>query len=152
MLSNLLARVTDADTAADLDNAPFYVMEFLDAQVMTDSLPDALATTAKFLLGLGYKPHLDWGFEVKVPKGFNYLLVDRTNLKPISFFMKHGVKRANGKPFHGTSTPVFLYAPAGATGPKFLMTANYLVLKGYNFSDSYALSEYARVLGKDVAL
>ncbi len=35
---------------------------------------------------------------------------------------------------------MFLYAPAGRNGPKFLMTGNYLVLKGYNFSDSYALS------------
>ncbi|NGP16762.1 hypothetical protein G5575_02805 [Devosia chinhatensis] len=30
--------------------------------------------------------------------------------------------------------------PAGKSGPKFLMTANYLVLKGYNFSDSYAMA------------
>jgi membrane-bound lytic murein transglycosylase B len=35
---------------------------------------------------------------------------------------------------------VFLYVPTGKDGPKFLMTANYLVLKGYNFSDSYAMS------------
>jgi membrane-bound lytic murein transglycosylase B len=35
---------------------------------------------------------------------------------------------------------VFLYVPAGQNGPKFLLTANYLVLKGYNFSDSYALA------------
>jgi membrane-bound lytic murein transglycosylase B len=35
---------------------------------------------------------------------------------------------------------VFFYAPAGAGGPKFLMTCNYLVLKGYNFADSYALA------------
>ena len=39
-----------------------------------------------------------------------------------------------------TSIPVFFYAPAGAKGPKFLMTNNYLVLKGYNFSDSYAMA------------
>ena len=45
-----------------------------------------------------------------------------------------------GRVFADLDTPVFLYAPAGAGGPKFLMTANYLVLKGYNFSDSYALS------------
>ena len=31
-------------------------------------------------------------------------------------------------------------SPTGKDGPKFLMTPNYLVLKGYNFSDSYALS------------
>jgi membrane-bound lytic murein transglycosylase B len=45
-----------------------------------------------------------------------------------------------GRPFADGSIPVFLYAPAGQDGPTFLMTGNYLVLKGYNFSDSYALS------------
>jgi membrane-bound lytic murein transglycosylase B len=30
--------------------------------------------------------------------------------------------------------------PTGKNGPKFLMTRNYLALKGYNFSDSYAMA------------
>jgi membrane-bound lytic murein transglycosylase B len=104
------------------------------------SLADALATSAKFLLDLGYRPGLDWGFEVEVPAGFDYLLATRDALRPISFFAERGVTRVRGRAFSDTSIPVFLYAPAGQNGPKFLMTANYLVLKGYNFSDSYALS------------
>jgi membrane-bound lytic murein transglycosylase B len=105
-----------------------------------NSLPDALATSAKFLLGLGYAPGLDWGFEVTVPDGFDWLLADRTSLKPIAFFAERGVQRVRGREFSNTSIPVFLYAPTGKNGPVFLMTSNYLVLKGYNFSDSYALS------------
>jgi len=124
--SNVVIYATDGDGNGKVD--------------LQDSLPDALATSAKYLLGLGYKPHLDWGYEVKVPKGFDYLLVDRSKLRPISFFTKRGVRRANGKPFHNLAVPVFLYAPAGAGGPKFLMTGNFTVLKGYNASDSYALS------------
>jgi membrane-bound lytic murein transglycosylase B len=104
------------------------------------SLADALATSAKFLLDLGYQPGLDWGFEVEVPAGFDYLLASRDALRPISFFADRGITRVRGRTFADRSTPVFLYAPAGLSGPKFLMTANYLVLKGYNFSDSYALS------------
>ncbi len=104
------------------------------------SLSDALATSAKFLLDLGYRPGLDWGFEVEVPAGFDYLLATREELRPVSFFAERGVRRVKGREFRALDTPVFLYAPAGARGPKFLMTANYLVLKGYNFSDSYALS------------
>ena len=104
------------------------------------SLADALATSAKFLLGLGYQPGLDWGFEVEVPAGFDYLLATRESLHPVGFFAERGVTRVKGRDFAELATPVFLYAPAGANGPKFLMTANYLVLKGYNFSDSYALS------------
>jgi membrane-bound lytic murein transglycosylase B len=124
--ANVIAHGSDGDGDGRID--------------LQNSLADALATSAKFLLDLGYARGVDWGFEVGVPKGFDFLLADRTTFRPISFFAAQGVKRANGKPFADASAPVFLYAPAGANGPAFLMTANYLVLKGYNFSDSYALS------------
>jgi membrane-bound lytic murein transglycosylase B len=105
-----------------------------------NSLPDALATSAKFLLDIGYTPGMDWGFEVRVPDGFDWLLADRTTLRPISFFVERGIARVSGREFSNPTIPVFLYAPAGKDGPVFLMTGNYLALKGYNFSDSYALS------------
>ena len=124
--SNVLVHGTDGDGDGRVD--------------LQNSLADALATSAKFLLDLGYRPDIDWGFEVSVPKGFDYLLADREALHPIGFFADRGVKRVRGKAFADPSIPVFLYAPAGANGPNFLMTGNYLVLKGYNFSDSYALS------------
>ncbi len=107
---------------------------------LQNSLADALATTAVYLLGFGYKPGLEWGFEVNVPDGFDYLLATRDQLRPISFFADLGVSRVGGAAFSDTSIPVFLYAPTGANGPKFLMTNNYLVLKSYNFSDSYAMA------------
>jgi membrane-bound lytic murein transglycosylase B len=124
--SNVILHGTDGDGDGKID--------------LQDSLADALATSAKFLLDLGYTPGVDWGFEVSVPKGFDYMMADRTTLRPISVFGAMGVKRVSGKPFADPSIPVFFYAPAGALGPKFLMTNNYLVLKGYNFSDSYALA------------
>ncbi len=124
--SNVIAHGTDGDGDGKVD--------------LQDSLADALATSAKFLLDLGYTPGVDWGFEVSVPKGFDYLLADRETPRPIADFVARGVKRVSGKPFADSSVPVFFYAPAGAKGPKFLMTGNYLVLKGYNFSDSYALT------------
>lgn len=114
----------DGDGAIDLQN----------------SLADALATSAEYLLGFGYKPGLDWGYEVTVPAGFDYLLATRDELRPISFFTDRGVARVGGTAFSDSSIPVFLYAPTGANGPKFLMTNNYLVLKSYNFSDSYAMA------------
>jgi len=107
---------------------------------LVHSLADALATSAVFLKSLGYKTGIDWGYEVSLPKGFDYLLASRDTLRPLKFFTDRGVKRANGKSFTDNSVPVFLYVPAGKDGPKFLMTGNYLVLKGYNFSDSYAMS------------
>ncbi len=124
--SNVIAHGTDGDGDGRID--------------LHNSLADALATSAKFLLDLGYQPQLDWGFEVEVPASFDYLLADRDNVQPVKFFAERGVVRVKGRKFADPGQPVFLYAPAGARGPKFLMTPNYLVLKGYNFSDSYALS------------
>ncbi len=124
--SNVLKHGTDGDGDGKVD--------------LQDSLADALATSAQFLLDLGYVPGVDWGYEVSVPKGFDWLLADRRRCRPVSFFSALGVKRASGNPFGDPQVKVFLYAPAGASGPVFLMTGNYLVLKGYNFSDSYALA------------
>lgn len=105
-----------------------------------NSLADALATSASFVRGMGYQPGMDWGFEVTVPAGFDYLLATRDQMRPISFFVERGIARVSGRPFADPNLPVFLYVPAGQNGPKFLMTANYLVLKGYNFSDSYVMA------------
>jgi membrane-bound lytic murein transglycosylase B len=124
--SNVVAHGTDGDGDGRVD--------------LHNSLADALATSARFLRGLGYQPGLDWGMEVVVPEGFDYLLATRTEMRPISFFAERGVARVAGRQFADLNVPVFLYVPAGKDGPKFLMTQNYLVLKGYNFSDSYAMS------------
>jgi membrane-bound lytic murein transglycosylase B len=124
--SNVVAHGTDGDGDGRVD--------------LHNSLADALSTSARFLRGLGYQPGIDWGMEVAVPEGFDYLLATRTELRPLSFFAERGISRVAGRQFTDLSLPVFLYVPAGKDGPKFLMTGNYLVLKGYNFSDSYALS------------
>ena len=124
--SNVLAHGTDGDGDGRVD--------------LHNSLADALATSAIYLRRLGYQPGLDWGFEVEVPAGFDYLLATRDQLRPVSFFAERGIARVAGRSFADPDMPVFLYVPAGKHGPKFLMTGNYLVLKGYNFSDSYALA------------
>ena len=104
------------------------------------SLADALATSAMFIRSMGYAPGVDWGFEVELPAGFDYTLASRDLVRPVSVFAGLGVTRVKGRPFANLDQSVFLYVPAGQNGPKFLMTPNYLVLKGYNFSDSYALT------------
>lgn len=124
--SNVVAHGSDGDGDGRVD--------------LHNSLADALATSARFLRALGYQPGLDWGMEVVVPEGFDYLLATRTEMRPVTFFAERGVTRVAGRQFSDLNLPVFLYVPAGKDGPKFLMTQNYLALKGYNFSDSYAMS------------
>ncbi len=124
--SNVIAHGTDGDGDGRLD--------------LHGSLADALATSAVLLRDMGYQTGLDWGFEVELPVGFDYLLATREQLRPVQFFAERGVTRVAGRQFGDLNLPVFLYVPAGKDGPKFLMTANYLVLKGYNFSDSYVMA------------
>lgn len=104
------------------------------------SLADAMASTAVYLKGLGYRTGEDWGYEVVVPDGFDLLLATRETLRPASFFADRGIRRVAGRAFADPDQPVFLYLPAGASGPSFLMTRNYLVFKAHNFADSYALA------------
>ena len=117
--SNVVAHGTDGDGDGRID--------------LQHSLADALATSARFLRALGYQPGVDCGMEVVVPAGFDYLLATRTQMRPVSFFAERGIVRAAGRQFADPNLPVFLYVPAGKDSPKFLMTQNYLVLKGYNF-------------------
>jgi membrane-bound lytic murein transglycosylase B len=124
--SNVIAHGTDGDGDGRID--------------LHHSLADALATSAKFLLDLGYKPGMDWGFEVQLPGNFDYTLAGRESYQTVGFFADRGVTRVKGREFADRGLPVFLYVPAGKDGPKFLMTPNYLVLKGYNYSDSYAMA------------
>jgi len=80
---------------------------------LVDSFPDALATAAVHLRGLGWQPGPRWGYEVTLPPGFDYLLADRANPKPVEFFVQRGVKRVGGKPFPDANVAAFLYVPAG---------------------------------------
>lgn len=105
-----------------------------------NSLADALATSAVLIKSFGYISGVDWGFEVQLPAGFDYSIATRNGMKQAGFFAQRGVSRVAGRQFADLEQPVFLYLPAGKTGPAFLMTSNYLVLKSYNFSDSYALA------------
>ncbi|MEI6572358.1 MAG: lytic murein transglycosylase [Alphaproteobacteria bacterium] len=98
------------------------------------SVPDALASTANYLKENGWRAGQPWGFEVTLPKGFDYRLHDAS----FSEWSSYGVSRADGRalPQEGQAS---LFYPAGADGPIFLVTSNFGVIKRYNASDAYAL-------------
>lgn len=96
---------------------------------------DALASAANYLKEHGWTTGLPWGFEVIVPKGFDFKL----HQARFAEWQSKGVVRADDKamPSSGEAT---LYLPAGADGPALLLTSNFDVIKKYNASDAYALS------------
>jgi hypothetical protein len=95
---------------------------------------DSLASIANFLRQSGWQPGLAWGAEVILPENFGFASLHGG----FAAFAAQDVKSANGDPFPQGDATLFL--PSGATGPAFLLSANYWVLKAYNNSDSYALS------------
>lgn len=98
------------------------------------SVPDALASTANYLRQHGWKPGLPWGFEVELPRGFDF----RNLRQGFASWQGLGVRRADGKPMP-QSGEAALFLPGGARGPAFLVTDNYAVIKAYNSSDAYAM-------------
>jgi lytic murein transglycosylase len=124
------------------------------------SVPDALATTARYLRGLGWAEALPWAVEVKVPESLadaNALEADHACLaeaKPagkcrsVAQWSVAGVKRIDGSALVGTGAGGRLAAadtgallmPAGAAGPAWLVTPNYQAIWRYNRADAYALA------------
>ncbi|MFC4174716.1 lytic murein transglycosylase [Microvirga sp. GCM10011540] len=98
------------------------------------SVPDALASTANYLRQHGWQPGLPWGFEVKIPQGFDF----RNLRQGFASWQGLGLRRMDGKPMP-RSGEATLYLPGGAGGPAFLVTDNYNVIKAYNSSDAYAM-------------
>ena len=105
-----------------------------------NSVQDALGSTANYLHSHKWRPGETWGYEVKVPNGFDFATARQVERAPLSQWQAMGIQRVSGKPFPRPSDVGRLYMPAGASGPAFLLLPNFDVIKRYNNSDSYALA------------
>lgn len=104
---------------------------------LVDTVPDALASTANNLSRNGWQRGLSWGYEVKLPRGFNYNLANKNVKKSTREWASLGVQRVRGQL---PATQGYILAPAGARGPAFLMTQNFQTILRYNPADAYALA------------
>jgi lytic murein transglycosylase len=106
-----------------------------------NSVPDALASTAKQLLGEGWQGGLRWAYEVRAPAHVDCTIGVPENKLPIGDWLKRGFVPAYGQKLSAGELvqDASLVQPAGLYGPSFLATANYFALKQYNYSDLYVL-------------
>jgi len=107
---------------------------------VVDSVPDVIASTANNLRKDGWVTGQTWGYEVVVPKGFNYLLADRSRQLTLAEWERLGVRRVGNQPFAKPSEHAYLLVPAGVHGPGFLMLNNFRVIMKYNPAEAYALA------------
>ena len=106
--------------------------------IWADNPADALASTASYLAKFGWRKGQPWGVEVILPKGFNFGLAKRNNLKNPSDWAALGVRAASGGkvPNHGAAS---ILLPAGAKGAAFMIFNNFAVIEHYNKADAYVI-------------
>ncbi|MBI1199577.1 MAG: lytic murein transglycosylase [Phenylobacterium sp.] len=104
------------------------------------SKADSLASAANLLAKAGWVPGQTWAREVTVPAGFDYGLTEGPRETP-DWWAAKGVVRADGKPWPAAdkAAAAQLVAPAGASGPLFLLFPNHFAIRRYNNSLAYAL-------------
>jgi lytic murein transglycosylase len=106
-----------------------------------NSVPDALAATARQLVAKGWQRGVRWAYEVHAPANVDCTTGVPDNKLPIGEWIKRGFVPAYGRKLSGAerSQDASLLQPAGLYGPAFLATNNYFAIKEYNFSDLYVL-------------
>ncbi|MDB5563600.1 MAG: transglycosylase [Tardiphaga sp.] len=107
---------------------------------VVDNPTDLIFSTANNLKKDGWQSGQSWGYEVVVPKGFNYMLADKARAMTLPQWEHLGLKRANAQPFPRLTEKAYLLAPAGADGPGFLMLQNFRVIMKYNPAEAYAMA------------
>ncbi|RJG12115.1 lytic murein transglycosylase [Pseudomonas cavernicola] len=102
---------------------------------------DALASAAHYLQASGWQHGQPWGFEVRLPSGFDYALADPERRISLAEWAALGVQPINGAAppaLAGESATLLL--PTGHRGPAFLLMNNFRSILKYNNSSSYALA------------
>ena len=107
---------------------------------LIDSIPDALASTANYLVTSGWRTGEPWGYEVKLPPGFDIAQAGRTSRKPLPQWTAQGIARVDGQPLPADDRAAAVLVPTGIAGPAFLVFKNYDAIYSYNAAESYALA------------
>jgi membrane-bound lytic murein transglycosylase B len=113
------------------------------------SLPDAFASAANFLRGIGWKPPLPAAEEVFLPQGFPLDQADTTVEKPVRAWAAMGVRKAGNAALPNSDEPSSIILPAGHRGPAFILYPNFKAVMNWNRSTLYALS--VAILAQQIA-
>jgi len=104
------------------------------------SVPDVLASTANFLVHLGWQRDQPWLQEVSVPGNLPWDQADLAVQHPRSKWAAWGVTLADGRPLPADAMRASLLLPMGRYGPAFLAYANFQIYLQWNQSLNYCLT------------
>lgn len=134
--------------AGAMGNTQFLPTSFLSYAVDADgdgrrdiwgSIPDTMASTANYLAENGWQSGQPWGREVELPTNFDYAQADGDTHRSTAAWRAAGVQPidSRGLPDFGSAG---IIAPAGASGPAFIVGPNFRTILRYNNATSYALA------------
>ena len=104
------------------------------------SVPDVIASTANFIVSLGWQRGQPWLQEVRVPGNLAWDQADLTIQHPLSTWAQWGVTAADGRPLAADDLSASLVLPMGRFGPAFLAYRNFDVYVKWNQSLNYCLT------------
>lgn len=104
------------------------------------SLPDALASAANFLRGIGWKKEQRWGREVSLPENFPYEKAGLATSLSLQQWQSLGVRQTSGAKLPDEDMQASLLVPTGHEGPAFLVYDNFHVIMRWNRAEAYALA------------
>lgn len=106
-----------------------------------NSVPDALASIANYLHGLGWESKQPWGLAVALPKDFPAQEADLYAAKPASHWKNKGVTLANGTALPmGSAQQTYVMFPGTPNEGAWLVFENYHRLLEWNKSRYFAHS------------
>jgi membrane-bound lytic murein transglycosylase B len=104
------------------------------------SLPDALASAANFLRGIGWRNEERWGREVRLPDNFAYENTGLAQVMSLEQWHALGVRQTNGAALPKADMQASLLVPSGHQGPAFLVYENFHVIMRWNRAEAYAMA------------
>jgi membrane-bound lytic murein transglycosylase B len=119
------------------------------------NLPDVFASMGNYLQSRGWKPGINWGFQVTLPQGYDptrYVPLDQpanckralekhSALRPVAQWKQDGlIPTDSASQWPADTALASVVLPDGPGGPAYLATENYRVVLNYNCSNYYALS------------
>src|SRR5215467_8085374 len=102
------------------------------ARNLLRSAPDVLASTANYLVGLGWRRGEPWLTEVRVPANMPWQQADLDVKLPRAKWAAYGVTLADGKALPADDLNASLLLPMGRFGPAFLGYENFRVYLQWN--------------------
>jgi len=96
------------------------------------SAPDVLASTANYLVGLGWRRGEPWLTEVRVSSNTPWDQADLDIKLPRAKWAAYGVTLADGRPLPTDNLPASLLLPMGRFVPAFLVYQNFQVYLQWN--------------------